>query len=242
MSWRRRLVGDLTRLVRAGARGASAGRHGGAQRLALEPPLWAAARTRWHGARSAAVPGGRRARRLLQTEARVGDGYQKGQVDSSTEIVFELPFGHDSNDELAQKLGIFRVFEYEDSGRVSRITVAFQSRASLPAEVQSVEAHMALDNVNKLKQIPDGDVRGVKFPDDVTRHFRDLQVPFAAEIFASRTEGVSDTLVFGFETPGGFWTIGWHVPEELFTKEPDLFFLFLQALRMSPRETEPKAT
>ena len=38
------------------------------------------------------------------------------------------------------------------------------------------------------------------------------QVPFAVEIFVSNTEGVSDTLVFAFETPGGFWTIGWHVP------------------------------
>jgi hypothetical protein len=27
------------------------------------------------------------------------------------------------------------------------------------------------------------------------------------EIFESKTEGVSDTLVFAFETPGGFWLV-----------------------------------
>ena len=69
-----------------------------------------------------------------------------------------------------------QVYEYEDSGRVSRVTAAFQSRASQPAEVQSVEAHMALDNVHKLKQMPKGEVRAVSLPDDVTRHFRDLKV------------------------------------------------------------------
>ena len=89
-------------------------------------------------------------------------------------------------------------------------------------------------------------------------------MPFAVEIFESNTEGgtsitaqiaataqiscpdhvcvwpVSDTLVFAFETPGGFWTIGWHVPVQLFTQEPDLFFLFLQALRLKPRDKADK--
>lgn len=69
-----------------------------------------------------------------------------------------------------------QVYEYEDSGRVSRVTVAFQSRASMPPEVQSVEAHCALDNVHKLKQMPNGEVRGVSLPEDVTRHFKDLKV------------------------------------------------------------------
>ena len=54
----------------------------------------------------------------------------------------------------------------------------------MPDEVQSIESHMALDNVNKLKQIPGGDVRGVKFPDDVTRHFRDLKVSAAPRVHA----------------------------------------------------------
>ena len=36
---------------------------------------------------------------------------------------------------------------------------------------------------------------------------RAVQVPFAVEIFESKTEGVSDTLVFAFETPGGFWLV-----------------------------------
>ncbi len=27
------------------------------------------------------------------------------------------------------------------------------------------------------------------------------------EIFESKTEGVSDTLIFAFETPGGFWLV-----------------------------------
>ena len=35
---------------------------------------------------------------------------------------------------------------------------------------------MALDNAHKLKQYPAGEVRSVKFPDDVTRHFRELKV------------------------------------------------------------------
>ncbi len=35
---------------------------------------------------------------------------------------------------------------------------------------------MALDNAHKLKQFPAGEVRSVSFPDDVTRHFRDLKV------------------------------------------------------------------
>ena len=180
------------------------------------------------------------------------------------------------------------MFEYEDGGRVSRVTVAFQSRDNMPPEIQSVEDHMALDNAHKLKQYPVGEVRSVSFPDDVTRHFRELkvvlrspsrvscagllrqragrpgsapvaseagkmyealcepysratwrsqggtryaaltantlrgragcsatvvvkcravQVPFAVEIFESKTEGVSDTLVFAFETPGGFWFV-----------------------------------
>jgi len=33
----------------------------------------------------------------------------------------------------------------------------------------------------------------------------------------------------------GFWTIGWHVAEELFTLDPDLFFLFLRAIRVEPK-------
>jgi len=68
------------------------------------------------------------------------------------------------------------------------------------------------------------------------------QIPFAVEIFESHTDGVSDTLVFAFETPGGFWTIGWHVPVELFTQEPDLFFLFLQTLRLSPKDISDSAS
>jgi len=35
---------------------------------------------------------------------------------------------------------------------------------------------MALDNAHKLKQFPAGEVRSTGFPDDVTRHFRDLKV------------------------------------------------------------------
>lgn len=54
-----------------------------------------------------------------------------------------------------------------------------------------------------------------------------------SHFFFSRA--VSDSLIFAFETPGGFWTIGWHVPMQLFKQEPDLFFLFLQALRLKPR-------
>lgn len=68
------------------------------------------------------------------------------------------------------------------------------------------------------------------------------QIPFAVEIFESHTDGVSDTLIFAFETPGGFWTIGWHVPVELFTQEPDLFFLFLQTLRLSPKDISDVAS
>ena len=29
-------------------------------------------------------------------------------------------------------------------------------------------------------------------------------------------------------------TIGWHVPVGLFTQDPDIFFLFLQTLRLTP--------
>ena len=54
--------------------------------------------------------------------------------------------------------------------------MAFQSRVGLPSEVQSVEAHMALDSANKLKLFPEGEVRGASLPDDVTTHFRDLKV------------------------------------------------------------------
>ena len=34
---------------------------------------------------------------------------------------------------------------------------------------------------------------------------------------------------------GGYWTLGWHVSAELYRKEPDIFFYFLQAVRVTPR-------
>jgi len=92
------------------------------------------------------------------------------------------------------------VFEYEDGGRVSRVTVAFQSRANMPAEVQSVEDHMALDNQHKLKQLPSGKVSSIKFPDDVTRYFRELKV---ALVFLHRLN--CSAMASRFELSSGRW-------------------------------------
>mmetsp|Transcript_43413 Transcript_43413/g.67991 ORF Transcript_43413/g.67991 Transcript_43413/m.67991 type:complete len:236 (-) Transcript_43413:30-737(-) len=164
----------------------------------------------------------------------VGSNYDKGQQDSSTKVEMQAPFGHDENRQLATQLGIYKVYEYSDMGRTSRVTVAFQSRRDLDLSLHDVEKFMEADNQEKLRQVPEGKINATEFPAEVTSHFSELKVPFTQSIFRSNREGMSDTLVFAFATPGGFWTIGWYVPAELFAKEPDLFFLFIQSIKLVP--------
>jgi len=163
----------------------------------------------------------------------VGEGFARGQRDESSQVQIEPPFGHDDNMALANTLGIVSVYEYTDMGSTSRITVAFQSREN--ANFDDVEAFVVADGEAKLQQVPNGKIALIRFPDDVTQHFKNLGMPFSAHSFDSNTEGISDTLAFTFETPGGFWTLGWNVAAELFRQEPDLFFLFIQSIRVTPR-------
>uniref|UniRef100_A0A7S0YSB9 Uncharacterized protein n=1 Tax=Hemiselmis tepida TaxID=464990 RepID=A0A7S0YSB9_9CRYP len=137
---------------------------------------------------------------------------------------------------LANTLGIVSVYEYTDMGSTSRITVAFQSREN--ANFDDVEAFVVADGEAKLEQVPNGKIALIRFPDDVTRHFSNLRMPFSAHSFDSNTDGISDTLAFTFETPGGFWTLGWNVSAQLFRQEPDLFFLFIQSIRVTPRNVK----
>lgn len=172
------------------------------------------------------------------SDIRVGEEYERGQQDESSTLTITPPFGHDDNETLANQLGIYKVWEYSDMGKKSMFTMAFQSRALLDPELRELEKFLEADNEMKLKQIPTGETRNISLPPEVTEYFSKIKIPFAASVFKSNMEGASDSLVFCFETPGGFWTLAWHVPSELFMKEPDLMFLCIQTIRISPKNAQ----
>ncbi|EKX40911.1 hypothetical protein GUITHDRAFT_164498 [Guillardia theta CCMP2712] len=167
----------------------------------------------------------------------VGDDYEKGQDDPTSILEVQMPFGHDENVDLAKQLGIYKVYEYSDGDAISRITMSFQKRGNLSADVQTLEAFCAAEAKSMTQRVEGCSISTVAFPEDVTKHFNDIKVPFLAQAFRTNSDRISDSLVFFFETPGGFWSIGWYVPAELFSKEPDLFFFFLQSIKVKPRQS-----
>jgi hypothetical protein len=166
-------------------------------------------------------------------------GFQKGQKDDLAEVIFKTPPAHVENSSLADKQGLFKIYELptnDGSPTLSAITVAFQKNDT--TEKISLDEFVTADLIYYLKFFPNATVSPVmNFPKDVTAHLSEQKIPFVIYITQGNMTGygqefLGDSLVLFFETPGGFWSISWSTPKKVIEEQPDSFFFFIKDMRI----------
>lgn len=155
------------------------------------------------------------------------------------------PPDHAENPDAALKLGLHQLFEYSvEQSFSSVVTLAFQPRWERDVDVDTFIEVDCMDKLSKYEKsevpsvcLPLFDcpkVQYLKFEDDDIRPLLMKGVPHQAYEFVSNTDGVSDALAMVLETPGGFWTLCWNAPRQVYMDMTAMFVDLLCTLKITP--------
>ncbi len=163
--------------------------------------------------------------------AAAGKQAQK-QTDKSAQIAFKPPARYVESEKAAEQHGLVKYYKLPapDGNSRSFLTVSFQDKSEEP-DIKNLKEYVNLDLNNYKQSFPDSVIAKVKVQGIIARKFSKLGFPVLMFMFKGNKDSErvnSDSITLFFETPAGYWSIAWTVPQRSMKTGFPVFEGFIQ--------------
>lgn len=141
----------------------------------------------------------------------------KNATDTSVKLSFKPPTGYVEMLDLALKNNLFKLYQLPNPNGASRsfFTVAFQQKSHSDG-LRNLNEFVNTDLYHFRQQFPQAIIGRVNWQGIVAEKFSRLGFPMQTYVFKGnqRPQSVNgDSLTLFFETPAGYWSVAWTVPQ-----------------------------
>jgi len=166
------------------------------------------------------------------------------QTDKSVQISFKPPTRYVESEDTAAQHGLVKYYKLPapDGNSRSFFTVSFQDKSEEP-DIRNLKEYVNVDLNNFKQSFPDSVIAKVKVQGIIAEKFSKLGFPVLMFMFQGNKDSArasGDSLTLFFETPSGYWSIVWTVPQRSVKTGFPVFEGFIQDMTVQ-KLYEPKS-